>query len=95
MLRKEDEVPDSLNGLFKPSSVDCLDQPLAEATPASGFINIKPDQDGIIRRVPLIMEYDGRFYPHLSLAVLLTATKPEQMVLTIGQAGTESLSRQR
>ena len=92
LLRKEDEVPDSLNGLFKPSSVDCLYQPLAEATPASGFINIKPDQDGIIRRVPLIMEYDGRFYPHLSLAVLLTATKPEQMVLTVGQAGTESLS---
>ncbi len=92
LLRKEDGVPDSVNGLFKPSSVDCIYQPLAEATPASGFINIKPDQDGIIRRVPLIMEYDGRFYAHLSLAVLLSAAKPEHMVLTVGQAGTESLS---
>ncbi|MFI5294425.1 MAG: CHASE2 domain-containing protein [Thermodesulfovibrionales bacterium] len=92
LLRKEHEVPDSVNGLFKPSSVDCLYQPLAEATPASGFFNIKPDHDGIIRRVPLIMEYDGRFYAHLSLAVLLSAVKPEHMVLTVGQAGTESLS---
>ncbi len=92
LLRKEDEVPDSANGLFKPSSVDCIYQPLAEATPASGFINIKPDHDGIIRRVPLLMEYDGRFYAHLSLAVLLSAGKPEHMVLTVGQAGTESLS---
>ncbi len=92
LLRREDGVPDATNGLFKPSSVDCLYQPLAEATPASGFINIKPDHDGIIRRVPLIMEYDGQFYAHLSLAVLLSAVRQDQMVLTVGQAGTESLS---
>ena len=92
LLRKEPEVPDSVNGLFKPSSVDCLYQPLAEATPASGFFNIIPEQDGIIRRVPLIMEYDGRFYANLSLAVLLAAAKPKPMVLTVGQAGTERLS---
>jgi len=92
LIRKEQEMPDSVNGLFKPSSVDCLYQPLAEATPASGFINVKPDHDGIIRRAPLIMEYDGRFYAHLALAVLLSAAKPEQMVLTVGPAGTESLS---
>jgi HD-GYP domain-containing protein (c-di-GMP phosphodiesterase class II) len=92
LIRKKQDVPDSVNDLFKPSSVDCLYQPLAEATPASGFINIKPDRDGIIRRVPLIMEYDGQFCAHLSLAVLLLAAKQEQMVLTVGQAGTESLS---
>jgi adenylate cyclase len=92
LLKKEQEVPDSVNGLFKPSYVDCIYQPLAEATPASGFFNIQPDHDGIIRRVPLIMEYNGRFYAHLSLAVLLSAAKPEHMVLTVGQAGTESLS---
>ncbi|SEM56501.1 adenylate cyclase [Syntrophus gentianae] len=92
LLKKEEEVPDSVNGLFKPSSVDGLFQPLSEATPASGFINVKPDRDGIIRRVPLLMEYEGRFYPQLSLAVLLSATKSEQIVLTVGRAGTESLS---
>ena len=92
LFRKDPEVPDSVNGLFKPSSVDCIYQPLAAATPASGFFNIKPDHDGIVRRVPLIMEYDGRFYAHLSLAVLLSAARPEQMILTVGQAGTESLS---
>jgi len=92
LLRKEQEVPDSVNGLFKPSYVDCIYQPLAEASPASGFFNIQPDHDGIIRRVPLIMEYKGRLYAHLSLAVLLSAAKPENMVLTVGKTGTESLS---
>jgi adenylate cyclase len=38
------------------------------------------------------MEYDGRFYAHLSLAALLSAVKPEHVVLTVGQVGTESLS---
>ena len=92
LLRKEQEVPDSVNGLFKPSSVDCIYQPLAVATPASGYFNIKPDHDGIVRRVPLMMEYDGQFYAHLSLAMLLSAAKPGHMILTVGQAGTESLS---
>lgn len=92
LLRKEQEVPDSVNGLFKPSSVDCIYQPLAVATPASGYFNIKPDHDGIVRRVPLIMEYDGQFYAQLSLAVLLSAAKPKHMILTVGQAGAESLS---
>ena len=41
LLREEQEVPDSVNGLFKPSSVDCVYQPLAVATPASGYFNIK------------------------------------------------------
>jgi hypothetical protein len=51
LIRKGHEISDSENSLFKASSVDCIYQPLAEATPASGFFNIKPDQDGIIRRV--------------------------------------------
>ena len=38
------------------------------------------------------MEYGGRFYAHLALAVLLSASRPEHMVLTVGGAGTESLS---
>jgi adenylate cyclase len=91
LLRKKQDVPDSVNGLFKPSSVDCTYQPLAEAAPNSGFINIKADHDGIIRRVHLLMEYNDQFYPHLSLAVLLSAVKPERMIMTVGPAGTESL----
>ena len=92
LIRREEEVPDSVSGLFTPTSVDCIYRPLAEASPASGFFNIRPDHDGITRRVPLIMEYGGRFYPHLSLAVFLSVTRPETILLTVGRGGTESLS---
>ena len=34
-----------------------------------GHFNHFPDVDGIVRRVPLFFEYDGRFYKSLSLAI--------------------------
>ncbi|KAF0177370.1 MAG: metal dependent phosphohydrolase [Nitrospirae bacterium] len=92
LIRKDESVPDSLSGLFKASSVDCLYKPLAVAAPASGFFNIRPDPDGIIRRVPLMLEYNEKFYAHLSLAVLLSALRPEQVVLTVSTSGTEHIA---
>lgn len=92
VILKEESVPDTENGVFRPSSVDCLYQPFAAAVSASGYFNIKPDHDGIIRRVPLLMEYDNQFFSHLSLSVLLSAFRPEQMVLTVGRTATERLS---
>lgn len=44
---------------------------LQQAAKGSGFINIYPDSDGIIRRSPLILEYEGGIYPALSLETIL------------------------
>jgi len=38
---------------------------------ASGFINNQLDDDGMLRRVPLLLEYGGRISPNLSLATVL------------------------
>ena len=45
-----------------------------EAGAAAGHINVNPlaDDDGVIRRVPLLAEYDGRYYEAFSLAVFRT-----------------------
>lgn len=37
----------------------------------SGFLNIFPDNDGIIRHAPLVMEYEQGVYPSLALAAVL------------------------
>ena len=34
---------------------------------SSGYFNTVPDNDGIVRSIPLLMEYDGVLYPSLSL----------------------------
>lgn len=44
---------------------------LNEAVTASGFFNVAIDTDGILRRIPLLIEYDGGYYPSLVLATLM------------------------
>lgn len=56
--------------LFAPSSAVGNLHILEEAAAGSGFFNVLPDEDGIIRRLPLIMQYDGGIYPSLVLEML-------------------------
>lgn len=41
----------------------------SQAAAASGFFNTIADPDGVIRSVPLLAEYQGRYYESLSLAM--------------------------
>ena len=64
---------------------------LAQAAGASGFMNAAPDADGILRRAPLLMEFDGRVYPSLALAATMATKGSRDMVLRIANANTASL----
>ncbi|TAK74813.1 MAG: adenylate/guanylate cyclase domain-containing protein, partial [Gammaproteobacteria bacterium] len=44
---------------------------LQQAATGAGFINIFADSDGIIRRAPLVMQYNGKIYASLSLQAAL------------------------
>ncbi len=44
--------------------------PLASAAKGLGFINIKPDADGVFRRVPLLVKYGDGCYPSFALRVV-------------------------
>jgi adenylate cyclase len=37
----------------------------------SGFLNSRPDRDGMLRRLPLLIRYHGAIFPHLSLATYM------------------------
>jgi serine phosphatase RsbU (regulator of sigma subunit)/CHASE2 domain-containing sensor protein len=43
---------------------------LSRVSRGTGFLNLTPDPDGIVRRLPLLVRYDGVIYPSLSLRVL-------------------------
>ena len=64
---------------------------LAHAAGASGFMNAAPDADGILRRVPLLIELDGRVYPSLALAATMAASGSRDMALRISNVNTASL----
>ncbi len=88
-------VPSPENRLFEPSGVICSLPMFNQAAGASGFLNVSRDVDGIVRRVPLVMDYMGEIYPSLGLAavqqssgtrtVTLHATTGQE--LTLGLAG--------
>lgn len=48
----------------------------------AGHINLAPDEDGVMRRMPLTMNVDGKVIPQLSLAVVLDlfGSKAEDIV---------------
>ena len=73
-------------------SASCNLKKFSEAAAGSGFFNISPDRDGILRRVPLIIEHKGRFYPSLALATLMRALNSNEVLLKTGRSGAESLS---
>ncbi len=64
---------------------------LAQAAAATGFFNATPDADGILRRVALLIEYNGALYPSLALATLMQATGEPGVLLKLGPQGTESM----
>ncbi|MCI4624441.1 MAG: CHASE2 domain-containing protein [Candidatus Magnetoovum sp. WYHC-5] len=69
------------NELLKASGVLCNLKKLGESVQVSGFINSTTDEDGVVRRVPLIISYNGQIYPNLSLATLLLAISEKQIFL--------------
>jgi HD-GYP domain-containing protein (c-di-GMP phosphodiesterase class II) len=56
--------------LFRPSGVVCSLAIFNQASGASGFLNVSRDPDGVVRRVPLVLEYRDEIYPSLALAAV-------------------------
>jgi len=59
----------------------------------SGFMNTMTDKDGVLRRIPLFISWQGKLYPQLSLATLLTAFKDKlpDPVIKVTKGGIESI----
>lgn len=77
---------------FHATGAVCNLPALARAAGASGFMNAAPDADGILRRVPLLIELDSRVYPSLALAATMAATGSRDLVLRVSNVNTGSLS---
>ncbi len=78
--------------LYRAGGAICTLPLLAEAAGASGFLNAAPDPDGVLRRVPLVIEWNERLYPSLSLAAVLTLTTDRDIDLRVGDAQTNWLT---
>src|SRR5688572_13345682 len=77
---------------YRASGAICNLPVLAQAAGASGFLNAAPDADGILRRVPLVIELENRLYPALSVAAVIAMTNPRQIEFRVTDAQTSRLT---
>ncbi len=73
--------------IFQAKNVACNIQPIQEGAAASGFINAAPDDDGLYRKVPLLIEYQDRLYPSLALQTYLTASGDNHFSVAASETG--------
>ncbi len=77
---------------FRATSAVCSLPVLARAAGASGFLNAAPDADGILRRVPLLVELGGSVYPSLALAAVAQTVGGGNPTLRIATVNASSLT---
>jgi len=64
---------------------------LSKASEISGFFNFFPDPDGLVRRVPLVAELNGYYYPSLDLQTLRMALGWPPLSVRLSSHGVEEL----
>ncbi len=76
---------------FQATDAVCNLPILAEAAQGAGFLNAAPDADGILRRVPLLLEYRGDVYPSLALSAVSAVANARRAMLRVANVNTAEL----
>jgi adenylate cyclase len=76
---------------FRATGVLCSLPQISKAAQASGFLNAVADSDGMLRRLPLVIEHKGQIYPALGLAAAMAATGTRPTALRIINVNATSL----
>jgi adenylate cyclase len=76
---------------FQATGAVCNLETLSDAAAVSGFLNAAPDADGILRRVPMLVEYAGGVYPSLSLAAVSMATGSRPSAVRVANVNNSAL----
>src|ERR1700733_3011995 len=66
--------------------------PLEEAAAGRGLLTINPESDGIVRRVPLIMEAQDTLVPSLTIEMLRVVSHSSAILVRVNDAGVQSVA---
>lgn len=58
---------------------------------SSGYFNTIPDNDGIVRSIPLVMEYDGVLYPSLNLEMIRISLGEKKINIVYDERGVSQI----
>jgi adenylate cyclase len=65
---------------------------IEEAAAGRGVFSIRPEPDGIVRRVPIVMRAQGSMVPSLSMELLRVVTNSGAILVRTDQAGVQSVA---
>src|SRR3984885_2972009 len=66
--------------------------PIEEAAAGRGLFSINPESDGIVRRVPVIMETQGSLEPSLTMEMLRVVTHSSAILVRVDEAGVQAVA---
>ena len=89
-VNKAEAIPKQ-SGFFNAHGVVCNLQMFSDAVTHSGFLNATPDADGILRRMPMLIQFEDRLYPSLTLAMLMQYGKSNLIRILPGENGSLDL----
>lgn len=73
--------------LIKPHRAILNIPQIQENAYSNGYFNTVPDSDGIVRSIPLVMEYNGIIYPSLSLEMMRLVLEQTKITLQYDERG--------
>ena len=80
-----------ISNIIKAKGVILNIDKLQSASYSSGFFNNIPDSSGMVRSVPLVIEYDNQLYPSLSLEIVRIALGSSNIIINYFENGIESI----
>jgi len=66
--------------------------PIEQAAAGRGLFSINPENDGIVRRVPVIMEAQGALVPSLSMEMLRVVSQSSAILVRVDEAGVQAVA---
>lgn len=85
--RHQPGIEEGVEALFQAHGAACNLPSFNQAAKASGFFNIVPDPDGLIRRMPMLIKFQEAYYPCLPLAMLMKDQKKRPIFLHMDANG--------
>ena len=79
------------SGVLEPKGLVLNIELLQDSLYSSGFFNNTPDEEGMIRSVPLVMKYDGVIYPSLALEMVRIFNNSTKVELVGDTAGVRTI----
>lgn len=76
---------------YKASGVVCAIPVLAKSARSQGFLNVGLDSDGVLRRAPLLIDYQGHLYPSLALAAYLQLRGLNHVMVHLSELGARAV----